>query len=65
MDKDFIVKRILQDYADKMYSIVPPGNVFWHAPDLPEYGKGLATEARIRQAHKILSEAGTDAGRYW
>ena len=58
VDKDFIVKRILQGYADKMNSIVPPGNAFWHAQDLPEYGKGLAREARVRQAHKILSEAG-------
>jgi peptide/nickel transport system substrate-binding protein len=58
VNKDFIVKRILQGYADKMYSIVPPGNTFWHAPDLPEYGKGLTREARIRQVHKILSEAG-------
>jgi peptide/nickel transport system substrate-binding protein len=57
-DKDFIVTRILQGYADKMNSIVPPGNAFWHAPDLPEYGKGLDREARVRQAHKILSEAG-------
>ena len=58
VNKDFIVKRILQGYADKMNSIVPPGNVFWSAPDLPEYGKGLATEARVRQAYKILSKAG-------
>lgn len=58
VNKDFIVKRILQGYADKMNSIVPPGNAFWHAPDLPEYGKGLTREARVRQAHKILSKAG-------
>ncbi|MFO7740578.1 MAG: ABC transporter substrate-binding protein [Desulfatiglandaceae bacterium] len=58
VDKDFIVKRILQGYADQMNSIVPPGNTFWHAPDLPDYGSGLTTEARIRQAHKILREAG-------
>ena len=58
VDKDFIVKRILQGYADKMNSIVPPGNAFWHAQDLPEYGKELTREARVRQAHKILSEAG-------
>jgi len=58
VDKDFIVKRILQGYADRMYSIVPPGNAFWHAPNLPDYGKGLTREARVRQAHKILSEAG-------
>ena len=58
VNKDFIVKRILQGYADKMNSIVPPGNAFWHAQDLPEYGKGLTREARVRQAHRILSEVG-------
>lgn len=58
VDKDFIVKRILQGYADKMYSIVPPGNTFWHAPDLPTYGERLAREKRIRRAYRILSEAG-------
>lgn len=58
VDKEFIVRRILQGYADKMDSIVPPGNTFWHAPDLPDYGSGLDREARIRRAHKILSDAG-------
>lgn len=55
IDKDFILRRILQGYATKMHSIVPPGNTFWHCKGLPEYGGGLKREDRIRRAHEILS----------
>ncbi len=57
IDKEFIVKRILQGYAIKMYSIVPPGNTFWHCPDLPRYGEGLSRKERIKKAYKILKKA--------
>jgi ABC-type oligopeptide transport system substrate-binding subunit len=50
-DKDFIVRRILQGYAVKMYSVVPPGNHFWHNRDVPKYGEGLEREERIRKAY--------------
>jgi peptide/nickel transport system substrate-binding protein len=58
INKDFIVKRILQGHAIKMPSIVPPGNSFWHRPDLLRYGEGLSRKDRIRKAYKILREAG-------
>ena len=58
VNKDFIVKRILQGYADKMNSIVPPGNTFWHPSDLPKYGEGLTRQARVQRAYTLLSEAG-------
>jgi len=57
IDKDFIIKRILQGYATKMHSIVPPGNRFWHCPELPKYGEGLSRKARIQKAYKILKKA--------
>lgn len=57
-DKEFIVKRILQGYAVKMNSIVPPSNTFWYCPDVPKYGEGLNREGRIRSAYRILREAG-------
>jgi len=57
IDKDFIVKRILQGYAIRMHSIVPPGNMFWHCPELPKYGEGLSRKARIQKAYKILKKA--------
>jgi peptide/nickel transport system substrate-binding protein len=58
IDKDFVVRRILQGYAEKMHSIVPPGNTFWHFSYVPRYGESLNREKRIRQAYKILSDAG-------
>ena len=58
VDDDFIIKRILQGYGIKMYSIIPPGNTFWYCPDLPHYGKGLDREGRIKMAYQILREAG-------
>jgi peptide/nickel transport system substrate-binding protein len=57
IDKDFILRRILQGYATKMHSIVPPGNTFWHCEGLPAYGEGLKREDRIRKAYGILSNA--------
>ncbi|MFH1488929.1 MAG: ABC transporter substrate-binding protein, partial [Pseudomonadota bacterium] len=58
VDKDFIIKRILQGYAVTMPSIVPPGNQFWHSNDVPGYGEGLTREARIRKAFELLGRAG-------
>jgi peptide/nickel transport system substrate-binding protein len=58
IDKDFIISRILQGYGTKMWSIVPPGNRFWHCPDVPRYGEGLSMGERIKKAHKILCRAG-------
>ncbi len=58
VDKDFILERVLQGYAEKMKSVVPSGNKFWHCPDVPEYGQGLSREGRIRKAYEILSKAG-------
>ena len=56
--EDFIIKRILQGYGVKMYSIIPPGNTFWYCPDVPKYGVGLSREDRIKKAYQILSDAG-------
>jgi ABC-type transport system substrate-binding protein len=58
IDKDFIIKRVLQGYGIRMYSIVPPGNTFWHYSDAPKYGEGLSREKRIRKAFEILSRVG-------
>lgn len=56
--QDFIIKRILQGYGVKMFSIIPPGNTFWYCPDVPKYGVGLDREGRIKKAYQILSDAG-------
>lgn len=58
IDKDFIVKRLLQGRGTKMFSIIPPGNEKWCNPDLPHYADGQTREERIRTAHEMLSRAG-------
>ncbi|MBW1800713.1 MAG: ABC transporter substrate-binding protein [Deltaproteobacteria bacterium] len=58
IDRNFIIRRILQGYAIRMPSIVPPGNRFWHLSEGPVYGKGLSREARIRKAYHILKDGG-------
>jgi ABC-type transport system substrate-binding protein len=58
IDKDFVITRILQENGVKMTSIVPPGNAFWHCPELPTYGDGLSKEERAKDAYRILKEAG-------
>ena len=58
IDKNFIVKRILQGYGNPMVSIVPAGNTFWHNPALPDYGDDLGRDDRIRAAARMLQGAG-------
>jgi ABC-type transport system substrate-binding protein len=58
VDKDFIISRILQGHGIKMISIIPPGNKFYHYPDLPAYGDGLTRDERVRRAYDILHKAG-------
>lgn len=58
IDKDFILARLLQGQGVKMNAIVPPGNRYWHRPDMSFYGDGLPREDRIKQAYRILKAAG-------
>lgn len=58
IDKNFIMRRILQGYALEMHAVIPPGNTAWHLSEDPGYGSGLDREARIRKAHRILQEGG-------
>ena len=58
VDKQFIIKRIVQGYAVLSNSIIPSGNTFWYDPNVPTYGQGLSREQRIRKAYKLLRESG-------
>ncbi|MFH1985147.1 MAG: ABC transporter substrate-binding protein [Pseudomonadota bacterium] len=59
IDRNFIVDRILQGQGEKLVTVVPPGNAFWHNPTLSAPGADLLSrEDRIRMAHGILSAAG-------
>ena len=58
IDKEFIRTRVLQNYGEALYSVVPPGNKLWFNPDTPKYGKGMSKAERLREAVRILEEAG-------
>ena len=58
IDKDFILKRIVQGYGVKMRSVVPSGNKFWYCDEVPVYGEGLSRKERVKQAYDMLKQAG-------
>jgi ABC-type transport system substrate-binding protein len=58
VDKDFIVKRIAHDYAERLDSVIPPGDPFYFNPKTPTYGKGMDRSERTRVAYRIMTEAG-------
>jgi len=58
IDKEFIISRILQGYGTVLHSVVPPGNAFWHNPQVPHYGDGLSHEQRLKIAYDMLKAAG-------
>ena len=58
IDKNFIVKRILQGYGEVLWSVIPPGNTFYYNPDVPKYGQGMNKDQRVKKAYEILKEAG-------
>ncbi|MCK5543308.1 MAG: ABC transporter substrate-binding protein [Desulfobacterales bacterium] len=58
IDKEFILTRILQNYGTPMHSIVPSGNIFWSNPNVRKYGEGLIPYSHIKEAYKILKDAG-------
>jgi ABC-type transport system substrate-binding protein len=58
IDKDFIISRILQGYGEKMISVVPTGNRFWHLKEVSGYGEGLSRKERIKKAYTILLKSG-------
>ncbi|MCI0440934.1 MAG: ABC transporter substrate-binding protein, partial [Chloroflexi bacterium] len=58
IDKEFVSNTVLQGAAIPTYSMVPPGNAFWHNPDVPKVGQGLSLTDRVNQAVQLLKDAG-------
>ena len=58
INKEFIITRILQNYGSSMRSIIPSGNIFWHNPNVRQYGIGLENEERFKTAYEMLKKAG-------
>jgi len=58
VDRETIAERILWSLGEPLYTVVPPGNEYWHNPEVQTPGKGLSTTERLDQAKAILTEAG-------
>lgn len=58
IDKEFIIKRILQGGGEVMHSMVPPGNTTYHNSKVATYGYGLPMTQRVIKAYEILTKAG-------
>ncbi|MCR4427622.1 MAG: ABC transporter substrate-binding protein [Firmicutes bacterium] len=58
IDREYICDRVLQGVAFPQYSMVPPGNAFWHNPNVKQWGKGMTRSERIAEAVRLLKSAG-------
>ncbi len=58
LDKEFVVNNVLQRSVFPMYSTMPPGNGFWHNPDVPTPYKDMTREERVNEAIAVLKDAG-------
>jgi ABC-type transport system substrate-binding protein len=58
IDKDFVVNKVLAGVVFPMYSTMPPGNDFWHNPDVPKPYVELTREERVNKAVEVLKAAG-------
>jgi ABC-type transport system substrate-binding protein len=58
IDKEFVVNNVLAGVVFPMYAAMPPGNGFWHNPDVPKPYIGLSREDRVNMAIEVLKEGG-------
>lgn len=58
IDKEFLVKRLLQGYGIAVDAIEQPELKFWYNPDVESYGTGKPEAFRYSKAISILKKAG-------
>ncbi|MGD2159236.1 MAG: ABC transporter substrate-binding protein, partial [Anaerolineales bacterium] len=60
IDKEFVVNSVLGGVVFPMYSVMPPGNGFWHNPAVQQNNEyiGLSREERVNQAVQVLKDGG-------
>lgn len=58
INKEFVADTVLQGVAGPLHSVVPPGNGFWHNPNVKVWGEGMNDAERLMEAVRILKEAG-------
>ncbi|OPX39257.1 MAG: hypothetical protein B1H12_00240 [Desulfobacteraceae bacterium 4484_190.2] len=58
IDKDFLIKRLLQGYGTASDAIENPGLEFWYNGNVENYFRGKSEASRYSKAISILKEAG-------
>lgn len=58
IDKEFIVKEVLNGNGVALNTPIPLENTEWHLPDPPGYSTGMSRNDRVLKAYHILSRAG-------
>ncbi len=58
IDKDFVVNSVLGGVVFPMYSTMPPGNGFWHNPEVAKPYVELTRAERVDMAVQVLKDAG-------
>lgn len=58
IDKDFMANTVLGGTAISINSLVPPGNAYWHNPNLTAPCAGQSSQERVASAVQILKDAG-------
>lgn len=58
IDKDFLSNTVLSGAAIPLNGFVPPGNAYYHNPDVSVVCDGLSEPERLAEAVRILKEAG-------
>ncbi|MBU1661323.1 MAG: hypothetical protein KKD28_07605, partial [Chloroflexi bacterium] len=58
IDRDFVINQVLGGVVNPLYSTMPPGNQFWHNPNILEQYVGLNRAERIDVAVQVLKQAG-------
>jgi ABC-type transport system substrate-binding protein len=58
IDKEFVVNSVLAGVVFPMYSTMPPGNGYWHNPEVPKPYVGMTREERVNLAVQTLKDAG-------
>jgi ABC-type transport system substrate-binding protein len=58
LDKEFVVNNVLGGVVFPMYSAMPPGNGYWHNPDVATPYVGWSREDRVNEAVRVMTEAG-------
>lgn len=58
IDREFVARTVLQGVANPLAAVVPPGNGYWHNPNVKVWGAGMTRSQRIAAAVELLKKAG-------